>query len=408
MARGKRVRKVMMPKGAMAVSAKWEGTRGSYLTSIPPIDEVRMDEVEVFPIREPYTYGRVIYNRDRAEYVYEAWEPQLEDREKKLLDSIKDALNRTLEYDWEKMSTKDKEQYLKEAVESFLKSRGIKLDPQTREKLEFYITRDFDRKSPQAEQYRSLRTALKLVGQRKPFQTLLLTSLGPQEGKSTTVINLAFLFWELGHRVLVVDGDLRRGCLHRVFGVPRVPGITDLVLGKSDTLFPGQAIRPGLFLVPRGSKYDKPGVLLGSAGVRQAIALLRERADIILIDSSPLLPVSDALNLVSLADAVLLVVKAGHCSRREGARARQLLEDVGAKVLGLVLNEARDTGMRGPAHYPAGYYYEWDDEDLEQPARGTGRGAPEPKRAPEPPTVMTSQRPGPFKHPIHPTWKRSS
>jgi len=143
MARGKRVRKVMMPKGAMAVTAKWEGTRGSYLTNVPPIDETRMEEVEVFPIREPYSYGRIIYNRDRAEYVYEAWEPQLEDKERKLLDSIKDALNRTLEYDLEKMSTKDKEQYLEEAVESFLTSRGIKLDPQTREKLEYYIIRDF-------------------------------------------------------------------------------------------------------------------------------------------------------------------------------------------------------------------------------------------------------------------------
>jgi len=106
----KKVKKVMMPKGALAVSAKWEGTRGSYLTNIPPIDESRFDEVEVFSVREPFAYGRVVYDRERAEYLYEVFEPQLEEKERKLLDSVKDALNRTLEYEWEKMAAKDKEE----------------------------------------------------------------------------------------------------------------------------------------------------------------------------------------------------------------------------------------------------------------------------------------------------------
>lgn len=143
MARGRKVKKVLMPRGALEMTAKWEGTRGSYLTDIPPVDETRIEEVEVYPIREPFSYSRVVYDRNRAEYVYEVWEPQLEEKERKLLDSIKDALNRTLEYEWEKMAKKDKEAYLKEAVESFLKSRVIKLEPSTREKLEYYITRDF-------------------------------------------------------------------------------------------------------------------------------------------------------------------------------------------------------------------------------------------------------------------------
>jgi len=139
----KKTRKVMMPKGSMAVAAKWEGTRGSYLTNVPPSDETRVDEVEVFSVREPYAYARVIYDRQRAEYLYEVFEPGMDEKERKLLDSIKDAMNRTLEYEWEKMATKDKQEYLKEAVESFLKSRGIKLEPTTREKLEYYIIRDF-------------------------------------------------------------------------------------------------------------------------------------------------------------------------------------------------------------------------------------------------------------------------
>ncbi len=143
MARGKKRRKVMMPKGSLAVAAKWEGTRGSYLTNVPAVDETRVDEIEVFTIREPFAYARIIYDRMKAEYVYQVWEPALEEKEKKLVATVKDALDRTLEYEWEKMATKDKKEYLKEAIESFVKSRGIKLDPATREKLEYYIVRDF-------------------------------------------------------------------------------------------------------------------------------------------------------------------------------------------------------------------------------------------------------------------------
>ena len=143
MARGRNTRKVLMPKGAMAVATKWDGTHGSYLTGIGALNKARFDEVELFSIREPYAYARVIYDRENAEYLYEVWEPQLTGKEQKLLDLVKDALNRTLEYEWEKMATKDKEEYLNEAVESFLKSRGIKLEPAMHEKLRYYITRDF-------------------------------------------------------------------------------------------------------------------------------------------------------------------------------------------------------------------------------------------------------------------------
>jgi len=229
------------------------------------------------------------------------------------------------------------------------------------------IVRHFDRMSPQAERYRNLRTTLGLMGQRTPFRTLLVTSVGPQEGKSTTVINLAVLFWEMGRKVLVVDGDLRRGCLHRVFGVPRAPGITDLILGKADTVFPAHELQPGFFLMPRGSRYDKPGVLLGSPAVAQAIGVFKERVDIVLLDTSPLLPISDVLNLIPAADSVLLVVNAERTSRGDGARARKLLEEAGAKVLGLVLNGAAETKPRRYGYYD-GYYYGLDDDDDPDPS----------------------------------------
>jgi len=141
--RKKERRKVMMPRGALAVSGKWAGAGGSYLTNIPRVDESRFDEVEVFTIREPYAYARIVYDRTNAEYVYQVWEPKLEEKEQKMLNSVKDALTRTLEYEWEKMALKDKEEYLKEAIESFVGSRGIKIDPALRQKLDYYIIRDF-------------------------------------------------------------------------------------------------------------------------------------------------------------------------------------------------------------------------------------------------------------------------
>ncbi len=136
-------KKVMMPKGSMAQKAEWSGSRGSYLTQIPDLDRESLEEVEVAPIREPYSYSRVLYDHDRSEYVYEVWEPQLDTREKELLDMLKDSLQRTLEYEWDKMAEKDKKEYLEEAVESFIRSRGLRLEPASRDKIVYYIIRDF-------------------------------------------------------------------------------------------------------------------------------------------------------------------------------------------------------------------------------------------------------------------------
>ncbi len=136
-------KKILMPKGAVAQKAEWSGSRGSYLTRIPDLDRETLEEIETIPIREPYTYARVVYDHDRSEYVYEVWEPQLDEREQKLLEMLKDSLGRTLEYEWDKMAEKDKKEYLGEAVESFIKSRGLRLEPASRDKVVYYLIRDF-------------------------------------------------------------------------------------------------------------------------------------------------------------------------------------------------------------------------------------------------------------------------
>src|SRR5947208_4560724 len=119
-------KKILMPRGAIQKKAEWSGTRGSYLTHIPNLSRDTLEEIEVVPIREPYTYSRVVYDHDRSEYVYEVWEPQLNADEKEFLDMIKYSLNRTLEYEWDKMAEKEKKEYLQGAVDSFIKSRGLR------------------------------------------------------------------------------------------------------------------------------------------------------------------------------------------------------------------------------------------------------------------------------------------
>src|SRR2546427_11248331 len=134
-------KKILMPRGAIQKKAEWSGTRGSYLTHIPNLSRDTLEEIEVVPIREPFTYSRIVYDHDRSEYVYEVWEPQLNAEEKEFLDMIKDSLNRTLEYEWDKMAAKDKKEDLQEAVDSFIKSRGLRPAHASKDKIVYYIIR---------------------------------------------------------------------------------------------------------------------------------------------------------------------------------------------------------------------------------------------------------------------------
>jgi flagellar protein FlaI len=140
--------KVLMPKGSAAKEARWSRTRGSFITNIPEITDPMIDELEVMTIQEPYSYVRIIYDNRNSEYVYEAWEPQLTDRDKEVLELIKDSLTRTLEYDFEKIQGTDKEEFLKDSIDNFIKSRGIRLDTASKEKVIYYIIRDYIRYGP--------------------------------------------------------------------------------------------------------------------------------------------------------------------------------------------------------------------------------------------------------------------
>ncbi|MEM3058697.1 MAG: type II/IV secretion system ATPase subunit [Methanomassiliicoccales archaeon] len=138
-----RASRVRLPTGEIAQRVEWSKGRGSVITEIPPIADPNIEVVEVYPVVEPYSYIRVTFDRRTNEYLMEAIEPRLSDKEAKLLELIKDTLGRTMGYDWDKFTEVDKEEYLKESVESFIRSRGIKIDPIAKKKIEYYISRDF-------------------------------------------------------------------------------------------------------------------------------------------------------------------------------------------------------------------------------------------------------------------------
>lgn len=199
-----------------------------------------------------------------------------------------------------------------------------------------------DPRSPAAEAYRALRTNLTFAGLDRPIETLLVTSATPNEGKSTTLANLAVTLAQGERRTVLVDADLRRPCLHAIFGVPNSRGLTTMFV-EPDLLANPPLVETGvdnLLLLPSGPLPPNPADLLGSRRMEEAIAALRARADIVLFDAPPIIAVTDSAVLGSKVDGVLLVVRAGRTRRDHVQRARELLERVHIRVVGAVLTDA--------------------------------------------------------------------
>lgn len=197
-----------------------------------------------------------------------------------------------------------------------------------------------DPRSLAAEAYRTLRTNIQFSSLDKPLHTLLATSTAPNEGKSTTLANLAVTMAQAEQRVILVDCDLRRPTLHALFGVPNEVGLTSMILSQADA----PPLQPtgvaGLSLLASGPLPPRPADILGSRRMEAVIARLRDEADIVLFDTPPVIGVTDAAVLATRVDGVLLVFQAGTTSRERARQARQNLEKVKANIIGVVLNNA--------------------------------------------------------------------
>ena len=214
--------------------------------------------------------------------------------------------------------------------------------------------------SPAAEAYRSLRTSLQFTRQAQELRTLLVTSPAAAEGKTSTLANLGAVFAQAGERVVLVSCDLRRPRLGQLYGIEEQSGLTTVLLGQQ-TLEQALQQVPGydcLWLLGAGPVPPNPAELLDGPKAREIFAALRENFDLVLVDSPPVLPVTDAMVLSKYADGTLLVVAAGQTKRAELQRAAERFSQAKASVVGIVLNEVTKQSAYGSGYgYGYGYGY---------------------------------------------------
>jgi succinoglycan biosynthesis transport protein ExoP len=214
-----------------------------------------------------------------------------------------------------------------------------------------------DTRAPASEAYRTLRTAVEFLALDRPMSIVQVTSPKPSEGKSTTLANLAVTLATAGRQVIVVCCDLRRPRIHEFFGLPNEVGVTSVLLGRHpimDALQPVDGL-PTLRLMASGPLPPYPSELLSSSRMTALFARLRSEADIVLIDSPPILPVSDALVMFRRVDATLMVFSARSTNRKEAMMALAKARQVDVPLVGAVLN---GVSSRSGAQYGYGYGYE--------------------------------------------------
>lgn len=256
----------------------------------------------------------------------------------------------------------------KTVMEKF-KKLGIKYD---RENINLY-RRLFCHFAPDAfesEAYRALRTNLLAL---PDARVILVTSPSTTEGKTMTITNLAIVLGQIGKRVLIVDADLRASTIHNIFGIKREPGLSDIILGNRsikdairsivDLMVGGINIEdiirsPGLdniYILPSGTRVSAPSEVLGSPSVKEIINKAKEQFDIILLDTPPLLPIADAPILSENVDGVLLVYQAGRIPSMTLRRAKSNLDNVNAKIFGVLINNLKK--KLSPDYYKETYAY---------------------------------------------------
>jgi capsular exopolysaccharide synthesis family protein len=223
-----------------------------------------------------------------------------------------------------------------------------------------------------AEAFRSLRTNIAFARAHHDLRTIVLTSPGPGDGKSTVSCNLATTFAQQGQRTLLVDADLRRAVVSDTFEIPRSPGLTDVLVGGARL---ADAVRgvdvPNLFVLSSGPFPPNPSELLGSPDMRSIVDEAKKTFDIIVIDSPPVLAVTDASVLSSMVDGTIVVVRVGRTARDAVRRAVAQLRVVNGRVLGAVLNDV-DFGS-GVYYGGYGYYYhKFYGEDSESNGKPKG------------------------------------
>ncbi|MFN2114831.1 MAG: CpsD/CapB family tyrosine-protein kinase [Anaerolineae bacterium] len=211
-----------------------------------------------------------------------------------------------------------------------------------------------DPRSPVSEAYRSLRTNLAFARPDEELRTLLVTSPAPEEERSATVANLAVVSAQSGRTVIIADCDLRRPSQHTLFGLDNEAGVTTALLDDDVLAAPPlqETGVEGLRVLTSGPVPPNPAELLGSRRMGALVSRLAADADLVLFEAPPLVPVTDGAVLAPLLDGTLLVLAAGSSRRDQTERAREILDNVGARLVGVVLTDV-DPDEAGYGYYGA-------------------------------------------------------
>jgi len=200
------------------------------------------------------------------------------------------------------------------------------------------------------EAYKTLRTNIQFCQANTEIKTLVITSSCPNEGKSTTAFNLGNTFAESGRRVLIIDCDLRKPTLHRLYNVPGDSGLTSLLAGQVDVSEVLNKSVSGVDFIPCGIVPPNPSELLNSKRMEFYLNSFREAYDYIILDTPPIGIVTDAQILAGKCDGTLLVVASGQVDKRKLLEVKSLLDKVGANVIGSILTKAK-IGKNEYDHY---------------------------------------------------------
>lgn len=215
-----------------------------------------------------------------------------------------------------------------------------------------------------AEAFRKLRTNLQFLAVDNPPRVIVVTSSAPNEGKSTTAINIALTLAEAGNNVVLVDGDMRRPSLSKYLDLVGSVGFSTILSGAADLTEVLQETKyPGLTVLTAGPTPPNPSELLGSQAAKKLLSELRSQYDYVIVDSSPLLAVTDGAILATNSDGVLVVVRYGMTKREQLTHAIQNLVGVDATILGVVFTM---TPTRGTGSYQYRYSYGYYDEENER------------------------------------------
>lgn len=227
--------------------------------------------------------------------------------------------------------------------------------------LETYV----NPKSPISEAYRVLRTNIQYSSFDTPLKSVVITSSIPGEGKTTTVSNLAITFAQLGSKVLLIDADLRKPKIHKIFSIENHCGLTNILVNRDDyKKYINKSAIENLDIITCGVIPPNPSELLTSNAMRSFIQKTKEDYDIVFLDSPPIGTVTDAAIISTIVDGTILVAASGVVDSVTLLEAKEQLDKVNANIIGVVLNKV-DKNSQGKYYYYQYYYY--GDSDDSQP-----------------------------------------